>query len=117
MSVFFYWLKRPLDFIAPLCIALLYACTAAWLVITFAPYAAGSGIPEIKTILNGTVMNGFLSEWTLTIKVIGLGLAVASGLNLGKEGPFIHLASSLGFTITKFFRRFRYFPHMHTHTS
>lgn len=47
-------------------------------------FAAGSGIPEIKTILSGFVIRGYLGSWTLAVKSVGLFLAVASGLSLGK---------------------------------
>jgi hypothetical protein len=36
-------------------------------------------------ILGGYVFDAFLSPWTLLIKALGLALAVASGLSLGKE--------------------------------
>ena len=36
-------------------------------------------------ILGGYVLDAFLSPWTLFIKALGLALAVASGLSLGKE--------------------------------
>ena len=36
-------------------------------------------------ILRGYVFDRFLSGWTLLIKALGLALAVASGLSLGKE--------------------------------
>jgi chloride channel 3/4/5 len=36
-------------------------------------------------ILGGYVLDAFLSPWTLLIKALGLALAVASGLSLGKE--------------------------------
>ncbi|KAJ5463951.1 CTD kinase subunit gamma Ctk3C-terminal [Penicillium sp. IBT 31633x] len=51
-----------------------------------------SGIPEIKTILGGTVIRHFMGPWTLGIKSLGLCLSVASGLWLGKEGPLVHVA-------------------------
>lgn len=50
-------------------------------------YAAGSGIPEIKTILSGFVIHGYLGARTLFTKSLGLALSVGSGLSLGKEGP------------------------------
>ncbi|KAF7288681.1 Chloride channel protein [Mycena chlorophos] len=59
-------------------------------------YAAGSGIPEIKTILSGFVIHGYLGGRTLFTKSVGLALSVASGLSLGKEGPFVHIASCIG---------------------
>lgn len=35
-------------------------------------YAAGSGLPEVKTILSGFVIRGFLGLKTLVTKVVGL---------------------------------------------
>jgi len=48
-------------------------------------FAAGSGIPEVKTILSGFVIHGYLGARTLAVKVVGLALSVASGLSLGKN--------------------------------
>lgn len=57
---------------------------SACLVRSFAPYAAGSGIPEIKSILSGFIIRGYLGKWTFVIKSVGLILSSASGLSLGK---------------------------------
>ncbi|XP_026878315.1 H(+)/Cl(-) exchange transporter 3 isoform X2 [Electrophorus electricus] len=76
--------------------ALSFAFLAVCLVKVFAPYACGSGIPEIKTILSGFIIRGYLGKWTLVIKTITLVLAVASGLSLGKEGPLVHVACCCG---------------------
>lgn len=76
--------------------SLLFAFTAVMLVLTFAPYAAGSGIPEIKTILSGFVIHGYLGKWTLIIKSTGMMLATSAGLSLGKEGPLVHVACCIG---------------------
>jgi len=46
-------------------------------------FAAGSGIPEIKTILSGFVIHGYLGARTLFTKSVGLALSVGSGLTLG----------------------------------
>ena len=48
-------------------------------------YAAGSGISEVKSLLSGFVIRGFLGGYTLLTKSVGLTLSVASGLSLGKE--------------------------------
>jgi hypothetical protein len=45
---------------------------AARLVQTLARYAAGSGISEIKCILSGFIMQGFLGFWTFLIKSLTL---------------------------------------------
>ncbi|XP_064607560.1 H(+)/Cl(-) exchange transporter 4-like isoform X2 [Liolophura sinensis] len=76
--------------------ALIFATLAAMLVRVFAPYACGSGIPEIKTILSGFIIRGYLGKWTLIIKSVGMMLGVSAGLSLGKEGPFVHVASCCG---------------------
>ncbi|KIW72905.1 hypothetical protein, variant [Phialophora macrospora] len=72
--------------------SILFAVSAAVLVKHFSTYAKHSGIPEIKTVLGGFVIRRFLGTWTLVIKSLGLTLAVSSGMWLGKEGPFVHLA-------------------------
>ncbi|KAJ5281225.1 hypothetical protein N7478_006597 [Penicillium angulare] len=72
--------------------SVIFALAACVLVRKFAIYARHSGIPEIKTVLGGTVIRHFMGPWTLAIKSLGLCLAVASGLWLGKEGPLVHVA-------------------------
>ncbi|KAJ3070525.1 hypothetical protein HK102_006642, partial [Quaeritorhiza haematococci] len=69
-------------------------------------YAAGSGIPEVKTILGGFVIRKFLGGWTLLIKCVGLALSVASGLSLGKEGPLVHVACCVGNIVPRLFNKY-----------
>ncbi|AEO66659.1 uncharacterized protein THITE_118760 [Thermothielavioides terrestris NRRL 8126] len=85
----------------------LFAFTAATLVKAYAPYAAGSGISEIKCIIAGFVMKGFLGLWTLIIKSLALPLAIASGLSVGKEGPSVHYAVCTGNVISRLFDKYR----------
>ena len=70
----------------------LFAVAACILVIFYAPHARFSGMPEIKTILSGFIIRGFLGFKTLVFKSIGLILVVAAGLWVGKEGPLVHVA-------------------------
>lgn len=51
---------------------------------------------QIKTILSGFIIRGYLGKWTLTIKSVCMMLAVAAGLSLGKEGPLVHVACCIG---------------------
>ncbi|KAG2111266.1 chloride channel [Suillus discolor] len=69
-------------------------------------YAAGSGIPEIKTILSGFVIHGYLGGRVLFIKALGLALSVSSGLSLGKEGPFVHIASCIGNIVSRYHTKY-----------
>jgi chloride channel 3/4/5 len=62
-----------------------FATSCALLVKTFAPYACGSGVPEVKTILSGFVIRGYLGAWTLMIKSLGMVLGTSANLLLGKE--------------------------------
>lgn len=69
-------------------------------------YAAGSGIPEIKTILSGFVIHGYLGGRVLFIKAVGLAFSVSSGLSLGKEGPFVHIASCIGNIVSRYHSKY-----------
>ncbi|XP_067392611.1 chloride channel protein 2 [Emydura macquarii macquarii] len=71
-----------------------------------APQAVGSGIPEMKTILRGVVLKEYLTLKTFVAKVIGLTCALGSGMPLGKEGPFVHIASLCAALLSKFLSLF-----------
>lgn len=86
--------------------SMFFISLCALLVRTFAPYAVGSGITEIKTILSGFIIRGYLGKWTLIIKSIGVMLAVSAGLSLGKEGPLVHVACCIGNIISYLFPKY-----------
>ncbi|KAM9317618.1 chloride channel protein 2b [Pholidichthys leucotaenia] len=71
-----------------------------------APQAVGSGIPEMKTILRGVVLKEYLTFKTFVAKVIGLTCSLGSGMPLGKEGPFVHIASLCAALLSKFMSLF-----------
>lgn len=73
-----------------------YAFVAAALVSYVEPLAAGSGIPEIKTYLNGVHIKGLLTIRTLISKLVGVMFTIAAGLVAGKEGPFVHGGGIVG---------------------
>ncbi|XP_072958056.1 chloride channel protein CLC-b-like [Typha angustifolia] len=68
---------------------------AAALCVVFAPTAAGPGIPEIKAYLNGVNTPNMFGASTLIVKIIGSIGAVSAGLDLGKEGPLVHIGACL----------------------
>lgn len=68
--------------------------------------AAGSGVAEVRVILSGFVLHGFLGVKTLVIKTLALILSVASGLSLGKEGPFVHIATCVGNIACRLFSKY-----------
>ncbi|KAK0748798.1 chloride channel [Apiosordaria backusii] len=68
--------------------------------------AAGSGVAEVRVILSGFVLHGFLGLKTLLIKTLGLILSVASGLSLGKEGPYVHIATCIGNIACRLFSKY-----------
>lgn len=98
---------EPVNYVLYIMFATIFAFTAAILVKSFSPYAAGSGISEIKVIIAGFVMKGFLGFWTLLIKSIALPLAIASGLSVGKEGPSVHYAVCTGNVISRMFEKYK----------
>ena len=53
-----------------------FAISASLLVRDYATYAKHSGIPEIKTVLGGFVIQRFMGAWTLLIKSVGLVCAL-----------------------------------------
>ncbi|ETN39852.1 uncharacterized protein HMPREF1541_06078 [Cyphellophora europaea CBS 101466] len=68
--------------------------------------AAGSGVAEVKVILSGFVLHGYLGLRTLTLKLIALIFAVASGMSLGKEGPYVHVATCIGNVACRLFPKY-----------
>ncbi|XP_040613437.1 chloride channel protein ClC-Kb isoform X3 [Mesocricetus auratus] len=58
------------------------------------PSSGGSGIPEVKTILSGVILEDYLDIKNFGAKVTGLSCTLATGSTsfLGKLGPFVHLS-------------------------
>ncbi|CAF4024315.1 unnamed protein product [Adineta steineri] len=94
------------NYIAYVFFGLIFATSCALLVKTFAPYACGSGVPEVKTILSGFIIRGYLGVWTLFIKSLGMILGTSANLLLGKEGPFVHSSCCCGNIFARLFPKY-----------
>ena len=68
--------------------------------------AAGSGVAEVKVILSGFVLHGYLGFRTLILKIAALTLSVASGMSIGKEGPYVHIATCIGNIACRLFAKY-----------
>ncbi|XP_010715833.1 chloride channel protein 1 isoform X4 [Meleagris gallopavo] len=86
------WVAYPL-------VLILFAAIFCHLV---SPQAVGSGIPELKTIMRGVVLKEYLTLQAFVAKVVGLTAGLGSGMPVGKEGPFVHIASICAAVLSKF---------------
>ena len=67
--------------------------TNGWLLTKYAPEAAGSGIPQLKTAYRQN--RGQISFRIVWVKFVAATLSVGGGLSLGREGPSVQLAGGL----------------------
>ncbi|KAL8925229.1 MAG: hypothetical protein Q9172_002334 [Xanthocarpia lactea] len=70
--------------------------------------AAGSGVAEVKVILSGFVVHGYLGFKTLVVKTLAVILSLASGMSLGKEGPYVHIATCVGNIACRLFSKYNH---------
>ncbi|XP_064431898.1 chloride channel protein 1 isoform X7 [Mirounga angustirostris] len=70
------------------------------------PQAVGSGIPEMKTILRGVILKEYLTLKAFVAKVVALTAGLGSGIPVGKEGPFVHIASICAAVLSRFMSMF-----------
>jgi H+/Cl- antiporter ClcA len=61
----------------------------------------------MKTILRGVQLKEYLTFKTLVAKIIGLTATLGSGMPLGKEGPFVHIASICAQLLSKLVTSFQ----------
>ena len=76
---------------------------AAWLVRRYSPQASGSGIPHVEAVLNEDLPQAPFR--IIPVKFVGGVLAIGSGLALGREGPTVQMAATIGHLVGKEFRR------------
>lgn len=109
------------------CLLFAWVAVLAWVagsVVSYIePLAAGSGIPELKTYLNGVHLPGLLRLQTIVSKLGGIVFTISSGLIAGKEGPFVHGGGIVGSGISQMAstafnwgnKSFNYFRSEHEH--
>lgn len=61
----------------------------------------------MKTIMRGVILKEYLTFRTLISKMIGLTTSLGSGIPLGKEGPFVHIASIVATLLSKLVTSFK----------
>uniref|UniRef100_A0A7S2WW69 Chloride channel protein n=1 Tax=Rhizochromulina marina TaxID=1034831 RepID=A0A7S2WW69_9STRA len=66
------------------------------IIVFLEPKAAGSGIPETMSFLNGIIIPKTFTLTVFLAKFMSCLLAVGSGLPVGPEGPMIHMGAILG---------------------
>uniref|UniRef100_A0A2K6BM94 Chloride channel protein n=1 Tax=Macaca nemestrina TaxID=9545 RepID=A0A2K6BM94_MACNE len=93
------WLKQKLfrlgeDWYFLMVLGVLMALVSYAMDLAVGSVVQGSGIPEVKTILSGVVLEDYLDIKNFGAKVVGMccTLACGSTLFLGKVGPFVHLS-------------------------
>lgn len=69
------------------------------------PFISGSGIPQVKGVMDGYLENRPIS--IIINKFIGGTLSIISGLSLGREGPSVQLGASTGDFLSKKFKSTR----------
>jgi chloride channel protein, CIC family len=79
------------------------AAGAAGLVRRYSPQASGSGIPHVEAVLNKELPQAPFR--IIPVKFVGGVLAIGSGLALGREGPSVQMAATIGHFVGKAFRR------------
>uniref|UniRef100_A0A1I7SES9 Chloride channel protein n=1 Tax=Bursaphelenchus xylophilus TaxID=6326 RepID=A0A1I7SES9_BURXY len=70
--------------------------------------AMGSGIPELKVIMNGFVLPNYLTLPTLVAKMLSLIAILGCGMPMGKEGPFVHMGAIIANLLSKITSSFRH---------
>jgi H+/Cl- antiporter ClcA len=82
-------------------LCILLSCLSHACVLYISQAAKGGGIPEVKAMLGGVIFHQFLNFRALIGRWIGITLALSSGLSVGREGPYVHLAACVSYLLSK----------------
>ncbi|XP_037016675.2 chloride channel protein 1 [Artibeus jamaicensis] len=92
----------PLQYLVWVAFPLILILFSALFCHLISPQAVGSGIPEMKTILRGVILKEYLTLKAFMAKVVALTAGLGSGIPVGKEGPFVHIASICAAVLSQF---------------
>jgi H+/Cl- antiporter ClcA len=73
----------------------LFFITISTLLCVWEPKAVGSGVSEIKSLLNGVKLDSYISLKVVLAKAFGTCFSVASGLPVGKKAPMIFVGAGI----------------------
>lgn len=83
-----------IGWIVPVAAVSAAVAVARYLVVRFAPGAAGSGVHRVEAIMAAEIEPGPNS--ILPVKFLGGLLSLGSGMALGREGPTVQMGASIG---------------------
>jgi H+/Cl- antiporter ClcA len=99
--------------LAPLALTPAGLIVIAWLTRRFFPAAEGSGIPQAMAMLE-------VSDEARRKEILGLGtgifkglmivVGIACGASIGREGPTVHIATAISYSLSRIGRFGRYLP-------
>lgn len=84
--------------LVPLAVCAAGAGVGVWLVQRFAPYASGSGIPQVEEVVAGAEPPAPVRPFA--VKFVGGALGIGSGLALGREGPTVQMGATVGHLVS-----------------
>ena len=98
------WAHRypGVGWLVPVLVAAGAAYVARWLVGRYAPEASGSGVQRVEAIIRGGADS--LNPAVLPVKFVGGVLALGAGLALGREGPTVQMAATIGKAWARLFK-------------
>ena len=88
--------------LVPVFVAAGAAYIARWLVGRYAPETSGSGVQRVEAIIRGGADS--LNPAVLPVKFVGGVLALGAGLALGREGPTVQMAATIGKAWARLFK-------------
>ncbi len=103
--LFYAYARLHLWLLLPALIVLGLLGWATGILVTRQPSISGSGIPQVKGVVQGRAeMNGWKA---VLAKFVGGTLSIGAGLSLGREGPSIQIGACVGQGISRLLKRLK----------